>query len=247
MVMTRFGYVAIMGAPNAGKSTLLNHLLGWPVASVTHKAHTTRQSLLGVYISGKTQIGILDTLGVTFRNREKLCPYLFPHTWNQVSRVHVVLWMVSLADRWDSKHKEFFHQFQKASLPHIQLWVVFNKKDCVKPQVALEFMEHFQQFGEKIHRFYTISCKTEWGIQDLKDDLCSVMPEGSWKYHEKTPWTASRERLAADITQEAILINLHQELPYDIHVQPISFEENELVWKMYQDIIVIKESHKPIV
>ena len=239
----RFGYVAIVGAPNAGKSTLINQLIKAPLMGVHHKEHTTRHSILGVMTDHEknTQVGLLDTVGIVNKPLQALEKRLHQkNIWQGANEANLVIWVVSLTDFFSERHQEM----TPSTAP---LWVIFNKRDKVNEEEALDFMNHFRVFENDVSFFYSMSALKENPVNKLRDMIFAAMPQGEWKYDEKCVSPSSRIILAEQITREVVMDYLHDEIPYDVTIETEEWSQNETGYVVRQNLYVSRTSRKGMV
>ena len=237
---TRCGIVALVGAPNAGKSTLTNALVGEKISIVTHKVQTTRTRVLGIALHENTQIILLDTPGI-FNAKEKLEKAMVDAAFTAADEADVRVLMIDASEKLD---KDILYQYlDKLKTP---LFVALNKVDITKPQEILEkaaLLNH-----PRVEMVYMISALTQDGVADLKRDLAAKLPISPWLYPEDDLTDMPQRMLAAEITREKLILQLRQELPYDTYVETEKFEDfdNGDV-KISQMIVVDRDSQKSIV
>ena len=241
--MTRCGVVAVIGAPNAGKSTLVNQLVGQKVAIVSAKAQTTRARLLGIALHGETQIILADTPGI-FAPRRRLDRAMVAAAWEGAETADAILLVVDPI-------KQRRHELEPlleglAARPERKL-LALNKVDAAKKELLLELAQELTVKVAFDEVFY-ISALTGDGVPELKQRLADLMPEGPWLYPEDQVSDASERLLAAEITREQLYRQLHEELPYDSAVRPESYtHRRDGSIEVRQQIVIGRESQKPIV
>ncbi len=241
---TRAGFVAILGAPNAGKSTLLNRLLGEKLSIVTRKAQTTRIRVLGLLTEGTTQIGLIDTPGL-FRPKDRLDKAMVRAAWDSLEGADLVLFLLDAAARPDEeKLGDVLSVLEKRKVRAV---LALNKTDRVKPEKLLPLAQKMDQTG-LFDRIFMISALTGDGVAALKEYLLSHMPPGPWPYPEDQLTDLPERLLAAEITREQILLQLHDELPYGATVLPEAWEEKrDGSAAIRQTIVVSKPAHRAMV
>lgn len=237
------GFVAILGAPNAGKSTLVNSLVGTKVSIVTHKVQTTRQRILGIFIEGKTQIILMDTPGI-FQPKKALERHMVDTAW-QASReadLHCVTYDVT-----KKQSPEEFHQTIKILENFTKVILILNKIDRVKKETLFSFLTFFQSYPQ-IDKIFMISALSGDGLQDLKDYLQKSLPPGPWLFSEDQLSDLPQRFWASEITREQLFLQLHEELPYETFVETEAWEhfDNGSI-KISQVIYVTKEGQKAII
>lgn len=241
---TRAGFVAIIGAPNAGKSTLLNHLIGEKLSIVTRKAQTTRLRVLGLLSEGNTQVGFIDTPGL-FQPKSRLDKAMVRVAWDSLEGADAVLLLVDAAARQPDARTEAVLQMLKDR--QIRASLALNKTDKIKAEKLLPLAERLNRTG-LFDEIFMISALTGEGVLPLKTHLLSKMPLGVWPYPEDQLTDLPERLLAAEITREQILLQLHDELPYAAAVLPESWEERKdgsVV--IHQTILVLKPNHRAMV
>jgi GTP-binding protein Era len=237
---TRAGFVAVIGAPNAGKSTLVNALVGQKVAIVSAKAQTTRARLMGIAIHGSVQILLVDTPGI-FEPRRRLDRAMVAAAWTGAQDADLILLVIDASER---VRDEIIGGLEKREHP---LFLVLNKIDLVKKPELLALSAHLTDRlnPEKV---FMISATQGDGVMDLKEVLADAMPEGPWLYPEDEVSDATDRMIAAELTREQIINQLHQELPYATAVETETWEDRpDGSTAIRQQILVERDSQKAIV
>jgi GTP-binding protein Era len=237
---TRAGFVAVIGAPNAGKSTLVNALVGQKVAIVSPKAQTTRARLMGIAIQDNTQILLVDTPGI-FEPRRRLDRAMVAAAWTGAHDADLILLVIDASER---VRDEVLDGLEKREHP---LLLVLNKIDLVKKPQLLALSANLTQRlnPEKI---FMISATQGDGVPDLKRALADVMPSGPWLYPEDEVSSATDRMVAAELTREQVVNQLHQELPYATAIETETWEDRpDGSTTIRQQILVERESQKAIV
>ena len=240
MTGTRAGFVAVIGAPNAGKSTLVNALVGQKVAIVSPKAQTTRARLMGIAIDGDTQILLVDTPGI-FAPRRRLDRAMVAAAWTGAQDADLILLVI---DASEGVKDEILEGLNERRHP---LFIVLNKIDLVKKEnllaVSAELTERL-----KPEKVFMISASQRDGVPDLKHALAAAMPAGPWLYPEDEVSDATDRMIAAELTREQIVNQLHQELPYATAVETETWEDRpDGSTEIRQQILVERDSQKAIV
>jgi GTP-binding protein Era len=241
--MTRCGIVAVIGAPNAGKSTLVNQLVGQKVAIVSAKAQTTRARLLGIALAGETQIILADTPGI-FAPKRRLDRAMVHAAWEGAQSADAIVLVVDPIKQRRHELEPLLESL--ADRPERKL-LVLNKVDASAKEPLLALAQDLTgkvQFAE----VFFVSALTGDGVPELKAHLASLMPEGPWHYPEDQVSDASERLLAAEVTREQLYKQLHEELPYDSAVRPESYtQRKDGSVEIHQQIVVGRDSQKPIV
>jgi GTP-binding protein Era len=239
----RAGFVAVIGAPNAGKSTLVNALVGQKVAIVSPKAQTTRARLMGIAIEGSAQILLVDTPGI-FEPRRRLDRAMVAAAWTGAEDAELILFVVDAAAGANAEVERIIASLGERRQP---LFLVLNKIDLVKKGALLGLSA---LFTERLNpdRVFMISAGGGDGVRDLKQALAEAVPVGPWLYPEDDVSDATDRMIAAELTREQIVNQLHQELPYATVVETESWEDRaDGSSVINQQIIVERDSQKAIV
>jgi GTP-binding protein Era len=242
---TRCGFISILGAPNAGKSTLTNALVGTKVSIVSPKVQTTRQRILGITLYKDAQMILMDTPGI-FEAKKRFERAMVRSAYATSQECDVVFVLVDVSKHTEAQcMKESHALLQKINHPHVCL--VLNKIDKIEKSKLLEYATIFQRY-DFIKKTFMISALKAKGLEDLKDYLYGYMPSGPWLFEEDDISDMPQRLWAAEITREQIFLKLRQELPYDIFVETEKFEtfDNGDI-KINQIIYVNKASQKGIV
>lgn len=241
---TRCGFVAIIGAPNVGKSTLLNRLVGAKVSIVTPKVQTTRTRILGIAIEGGTQLIFIDTPGI-FRPRRRLDRAMVRAAWSGAADADLTLLLVDAHRRQpDEDTRAILDGLKQAGRRAV---LVLNKIDLVRREALLGLAESLH--AESIFTdVFMVSAATGDGVDDLRAALAARLPAGPWLFPADQITDMPMRLLAAEITREQLFLQLHQELPYALTVESETWEEfRDGSVKIQQVIYLQRESQKPIV
>ncbi|WP_274629468.1 GTPase Era [Arvimicrobium flavum] len=240
---TRSGFVALLGAPNAGKSTLVNQLVGAKVSIVTHKVQTTRAIVRGIATHHNAQIVFVDTPGV-FKPKRRLDEAMVTTAWGGAKDADVVLVLIDAERGIKGDAEALLEKLETVRQPKI---LVLNKIDCVNREVLLGLTAEANQ-RVAFERTFMVSALTGSGCQDILDYLGQTLPAGPWYYPEDQISDLPMRQLAAEITREKLFLRLHQELPYSSHVETERWEEKKDGSVRIEQVIYIeRDSQKKIV
>ncbi|SMH60565.1 GTP-binding protein Era [Azospirillum lipoferum] len=240
----RCGFVALVGAPNAGKSTLLNAMIGSKVSIVSPKVQTTRTRVLGITIEGDSQLIFVDTPGI-FKPKRRLDRAMVAAAWQGADDADVIGVLYDVSRRGiDDDTRSIVARLKEQGRQAI---LILNKIDLVKRDVLLGIADEFQQSGV-FTDIFMVSASTEDGVAHLRKFLAERLPEGPWHFPEDQISDMPMRLLAAEITREKLFLQLHQELPYSATVETETWEEfDDGSVKISQVIFVQRESQKAIV
>ncbi|KIC52001.1 GTPase Era [Tateyamaria sp. ANG-S1] len=242
---TRAGFIALIGEPNAGKSTLLNTMVGAKVSIVTHKVQTTRARIRGVAMEGDSQLVFVDTPGL-FQPRRRLDRAMVAAAWGGAADADVVVLMVE-AHRGVTPGVERILEGMAEIGQGRTVALVINKIDRVEAPVLLGLTKDLNERFEFVETFM-ISAEKGHGVQTLRQWLAEQVPEGPWLYPEDQIADLPMRMIAAEMTREKLTLRLHQELPYQLTVETESWEERkDGSAKVDQIIYVSRDGHKGIV
>ncbi|WP_422032906.1 GTPase Era [Roseovarius sp.] len=241
----RAGFIALIGEPNAGKSTLLNRMVGAKVSIVTHKVQTTRARIRGVAMEGEAQLVFVDTPGL-FKPRRRLDRAMVAAAWGGAADADVVVLLVEA------------HRGITAGVGHIldalgeatkgrKVALAINKIDRVKSEALLGLTEELNA-RFPFERTFMISAERGHGVDDLREWLAGEVPEGPWLYPEDQIADLPMRMIAAEMTREKLTLRLHQELPYQLTVETESWEERkDGSARIDQVVYVARDGHKGII
>jgi GTP-binding protein Era len=241
--MTRCGFVAVIGAPNAGKSTLVNALVGQKVAIVSAKAQTTRARLMGIAIEGDAQILLVDTPGI-FAPRRRLDRAMVAAAWAGAEDSDLVLLVIDAAAKLGERVEAMLAGVQGNPQP---LMIVLTKVDIARREDLLALAA---QLSERLspQALFMVSATTGDGVADLKRALAEAMPEAPWHFPDDQLSDATERMVAAELTREQIYQQLHAELPYSSVVATEKWEDRkDGSTVIHQQILVDRDSQKAIV
>ena len=243
MTGQRCGYVALVGAPNAGKSTLMNRLMGTKVSIVTHKVQTTRARVIGVHVEGAAQIIFVDTPGI-FAPKRRLERAMVAAAWGGAADADVI---VLLVDASEKSLDHALHVVEGLKEAGRQAVLALNKIDLVPREALLGLTEQLNATGVFTETFM-ISALTGDGVDDLVPYFAQALPEGPWLYPEDHLTDMNERLFASEITREKLFLRLHQELPYSLTVETEGWEERpDGSVKVDQVIYVERTSQRAIV
>ena len=241
--VTKCGFAAIIGAPNAGKSTLINNMVGSKVCIVTHKVQTTRARIRAIAIKDDAQIIFVDTPGI-FAPKRTLDEAMVAAAWDGADNADMVVLMIDAKAGLTDEAHQIIEQLHKANSKAV---LALNKIDLLKREQLLKLSADCNE----LHAFsdtFMISAETGSGVEDLKKHIAARLPVGPWLYPEDQIADIPMRLLAAEITREKLYLRLHQELPYASTVETESWkvQKNGSV-RIEQVIFVERESQRKIV
>ena len=237
------GFAAVIGAPNAGKSTLVNALVGQKVAIVSPKAQTTRARLMGIAIENDAQILLVDTPGI-FAPRRRLDRAMVSAAWSGAQDADLILLVIDAAAGLNAEVAKIIDGLGKRE--H-QLFVTLNKIDLIRKELLLALST---QVSERLRpdQIFMISAADGDGVPDLKQALAAAMPEGPWLYPADEVSDATDRMIAAELTREQVVNQLYRELPYAAAIETETWEDRTDGSTMIrQQILVERDSQKAIV
>ncbi|ASP18806.1 GTPase Era [Antarctobacter heliothermus] len=242
---TRAGFIALIGEPNAGKSTLTNHMVGAKVSIVTHKVQTTRARIRGVAMEGDSQLIFVDTPGL-FKPRRRLDRAMVAAAWGGAADADVTVLLIE-AHRGVTEGVERILE-GLADLPKgRKIALAINKIDRVEAPVLLALTKDMND-RFSFARTFMISAEKGYGIEELRTWLAAEVPEGPWLYPEDQIADLPMRMIAAEITREKLTLRLHQELPYQLTVETENWEERkDGSARIDQIVYVARDGHKGII
>ena len=243
--MTKAGFVALIGEPNAGKSTLLNQMVGAKVSIVTHKVQTTRARIRGVAIEGDAQIVFVDTPGL-FKPRRRLDRAMVAAAWGGAADADVIVLLIE-AHRGVTEGVERILAELGDIAEGRTVALAINKIDRVKAEELLSLSQKMNDTFS-FEQTFMISAERGYGVKDLREWLGDKLPEGPWLYPEDQIADLPMRMIAAEMTREKLTLRLHQELPYQLTVETENWEERkDGSARIEQVIYVTRDGHKGIV
>lgn len=240
---TRCGFVALIGVPNAGKSTLINALVGTKVSIVTHKVQTTRALVRGIAMDGTGQVVFVDTPGI-FAPRRRLDEAMVTTAWSGAKDADMVALLIDARRGFDHDVSKLVDRLKDVKVPRV---VILTKIDTVKRERLLVLA---QEVNARLpfDATFMVSGLTGSGVQDVLKWFAARVPEGPWLYPEDQVSDLPIRALAAEITREKLFIRLHDELPYELTVETEQWkEQRDGSIRVEQTIFVARESQKQIV
>jgi GTP-binding protein Era len=242
--MKTHGIIAIVGAPNAGKSTLTNALLGQKLSIVSPKVQTTRNSIKAIIVEGLTQLILIDTPGIFIPRDDKILERIIVKSaWQALRESNHICFLIDATVGLNVENIRIIADLKKENLP---LTILINKIDLVKKSRLLEIFAGCADLG--FEDIIPISAETKDGVEKLKKFLCAKCQNPNWIYDEDQITDAPMRFIASEITREKLFLKLNQELPYSLTVKTDSYEIlNNKEIKIHQTIYVTKESQKSIV
>jgi GTP-binding protein Era len=243
---TRCGLVALIGEPNAGKSTLLNRMVGAKVSIVTHKVQTTRARIRGIAIEGQAQLVFVDTPGL-FRPRRRLDRAMVRAAWGGAADADVVVLLIEAHRGLTEGVRSILDGLVQQVPARIPVALAINKIDRVRAEALLGLSAEMNAARDFAATFM-ISAEKGYGVDDLRRWLAERVPEGPWLYPEDQIADAPLRLIAAETTREKLTLRLHQELPYELTVETEGWQERkDGSVRIDQIVYVAREGHKGIV
>ena len=241
---TKCGFVAIVGAPNAGKSTLLNRMTGAKLSIVSPKAQTTRFRVLGILMRGPSQVLLVDTPGI-FKPKRRLDRAMVAAAWTGAQDADTILLLVDAKAGLTDSVREIAERLKDRQATQ-SVWLVLNKADLVSPATLLPLVAGLNAivpFSET----YMVSAATGDGVDELMEALAQAVPEGPWLYPEDDLTDLPDRLLAAEIVREQIFLQTHEEVPYAATVETESFQERkDGSVRIEATVYVARANHKAI-
>jgi GTP-binding protein Era len=239
----RCGFVAVIGAPNAGKSTLVNALVGTKVSIVSPKAQTTRTIVRGIAMYGQAQVIYIDTPGI-FAAKQRLERAMVAAAWAGAGDAEAVLFVVDGARTLDADSERILEQLKSSGRKAI---LVLNKVDIADKGKLLDLTKRLNESG-LFSEIFMVSALTGDGLDRIKDYVATAMPQGPWMFPEDDISDMPGRLLAAEITREQLFMQLNQELPYSCAVETERWEDRkDGSARVEQNIYVSRDNHKAIV
>ncbi|WP_415391792.1 GTPase Era [Paracoccus sp. SJTW-4] len=244
-IPTRAGFVALIGEPNAGKSTLLNRMVGARVSIVTHKVQTTRARIRGIAMHGPAQVVFVDTPGI-FRPRRRLDRSMVAAAWGGAADADIIVLLIEAHRGLTDGVQEILDNLRERSSGR-PVALAINKIDRVKAETLLALSQRMNE-AFPFERTFMISAERGHGTGDLMDWLAQTLPEGPWLYPEDQIADLPMRMIAAEITREKLTLRLHEEIPYQLTVETEHWQErDDGSARIDQVIYVSRPGHKGIV
>lgn len=246
----RFGHIALVGAPNTGKSTLVNALVGQKISIVSSKPQTTRSRITAIALHEQAQLVLVDTPGLFEGDVGALSKHMRRSIRDGLQLVDAVCLLLD-AKQGDAARKATLTrvlEFISTAASPVPLLLCFTKTDLIKKGEVLERLEWAARECPEAHSYHALAAPKGGGLPVLLDTLSSLVPAQPWRFDPEQISTLPMQLLAAECTREQLFQRLHQELPYGVTVMPQSWEEKpRRSPKIYQQILVSRGSHKPMV
>lgn len=245
MTETKCGYIALIGEPNAGKSTLMNYMVGAKVSIVTHKVQTTRARIRGIAIEGDAQLIFVDTPGL-FQTRRNLDKAMVAAAWSGANDGDVVVLLIE-AHRGITKGVEMILEgLAKRTRSKQKVILAINKIDMVKAETLLALTQKINDMFD-FEETFMVSAEKGFGLKELRSYFAQNVPSGPWLYPEDQIADVPMRLIAAETTREKLMLRLHQELPYFLTVETTGWEQKkDGSVRIDQVVYVIRERHKGI-
>lgn len=237
------GFVALLGAPNAGKSTLLNALVGSKISIVTHKVQTTRTRFIGIALYKETQMIFVDTPGI-FEPKKRLERAMVSAAWAGAGDADVIVLLVDAERRIDGNTRRIIDGLKEGGKKAI---LAINKIDAIRRDSLLSLVKELNDMGDFTEVMLISALKGD-GLEDLKETISKTLPEGPWLYPEDQMTDITERMLASEVTREKFFLRLHEELPYAATVETEAWQEKkDGSVRIEQVIYVERETQKAIV
>ena len=241
--MKKAAFVAVAGAPNVGKSTLVNNLVGTKLSIVSPKVQTTRTTLKAIYNNNNTQLIFVDTPGI-FSPKRILEEAIVNTAWQGLEGIDIIIQVIDSTKGFNDEAENITNKLNKAGIKPI---LIINKCDLITKEKKARLIEEFKQ-KKLFSHIFAVSARTHLGIKELLDFLELSAPANEWYFPEDQLTTESLRTLSSELTREKLFIHLNDELPFNLTVETDSWEEQkDNSIKIHQSIYVTKNSHKQII
>ena len=238
------GLVSLVGAPNAGKSTLINTIIGEKIAIVSHKSQTTRTSIKGIFLKQNTQIVFIDTPGI-FKSKRFLDELMVNNAWKSLNDSDLVCLLYDVCIK--NINLNTLEIIKNLKNIHTPVVLILNKIDLINKKDLLPLISEFQSLF-KFEKIFMLSALKSKGIKDFLDWITKQMPVGPFLYPKEDITDTNLRYLASEILREKLLLNMHQEIPYNLIVSTETWKENkDDNLEIHQNIFVSKTSHKAMI
>ena len=242
LVMKRCGRVAVLGEVNAGKSTLVNRLIGHKVSIVTHKVHTTRDRVKGILSEGQSQVIFVDTPGIPFHGQ--ISRNLFSEIWSSVLEADLIFLVLPSNKPTGKSFIRFCTEISAVSKKTPDLILIINKIDQCQKESLLLLSKELNE-NVPFRATFMVSALKGFGVKDLKTWILENVPLGTWLYKRSKKFDISTEQFLSEKTREVILLRVHDEIPYKLNVSTIKIEKKEKgALKIWQSINVERVRHR---
>ena len=236
------GFVAVVGRPNAGKSTLLNHLVGEKLAMVSKKAQATRKRMNVIVMHGDAQIIFVDTPGL--HEKEKLLNrFMLEEALKAIGDADLILFLAPASDSLEA-YENFLQRIEKRGTPHL---VVLTKTDRVSNEALLRKIGEYQRYQDRFEALIPFSVKRSGDRDHLLDEIARHLPEHPWLYDPEIMTTETIREIYRELIRESIFENLSDEIPYESDVVIDRVEEEEGIDRVYATIVTEKETQKRMI
>ncbi|MBQ8651288.1 MAG: GTPase Era [Alphaproteobacteria bacterium] len=242
MLNTKCAFIAVVGEPNAGKSTLVNKIVGEKISIVSPKVQTTRRQVRGIVNLDNSQIVFIDTPGFC-KSKTPLEKAISTNFKNAYKDADIVLLVIDATSKYKTASFTFAEKMTRLNIPLI---VAINKVDSASKESILETAKRLNDI-KHIENVFMVSALTDDGLEDLIKTLKDLAPCGPWMYGAECITDMDLKFRLAEITREKIFLKLQKELPYSVYIETEFFKETEKKISVYQAIVVMKESHKGII
>ena len=245
MSETKSGFVALIGEPNAGKSTLMNAMVGTKISIVTHKVQTTRARIRGIAMEGQSQIVFVDTPGL-FKTRRKLDKAMVAAAWTGAADADIVVLLIEAHRGITDGVRMILEGLESRKGTSQRMVLAINKIDRVKSEVLLELTQNMIDLFE-FEEVFMISAEKGHGVSSMLEWMADNMPVGPYLYPEDQIADVPMRMIAAEVTREKLMLRLHQELPYNLTVETENWDERkDGSVRIDQMVYVTREGHKGI-
>lgn len=241
---TKSNWITFIGAPNAGKSTLLNRIIGTKISIVSPKVQTTRTLLKGIKVVGNTQLVFADTPGIFKKSKNQLEEYMLNCAWGSLQEANQVCLLVDCT-KYDESNTEYL--INQLVAQNIKIILLITKIDLIKKHLLLPIIEKLTENRDIFEKIFMISALHNDGLKDLEDYFIRNAKESPWFFNAEDITNAPLRFLAAEMIREKIFLYADQELPYNIAIETEAWKETNSLASITVVIKVVKLSHKKII